>query len=66
MAVPSIEKKAGGKNGTRMEVSQLLKLQRGMVKKELPKKYSVLSLPEALETAKLKLTGLGAHLIEME
>ncbi len=46
---------------TRREVSQLSELQKG-VRKGLPKKYNKLSIPEALETAKQRLTALATRL----
>ena len=52
-----MEKKARGNDHSNTEVSLLTGLQRGMNnKKELPKKYRKLSIDEALETAKQRLT----------
>uniref|UniRef100_A0A3P9C3E3 Potassium channel, subfamily K, member 10a n=1 Tax=Maylandia zebra TaxID=106582 RepID=A0A3P9C3E3_9CICH len=45
----------------RREVSQLTELQKGATNK-VPKKYSKLSIPEALETAKQRLTALASRL----
>uniref|UniRef100_A0A669EZW7 Reverse transcriptase domain-containing protein n=1 Tax=Oreochromis niloticus TaxID=8128 RepID=A0A669EZW7_ORENI len=45
----------------RREVSQLTELQKGATKK-VHKKYSKLSIPEALETAKQRLTALASRL----
>ncbi|KAA8577610.1 hypothetical protein FQN60_007909, partial [Etheostoma spectabile] len=46
---------------TRREVSQLSELQKG-ARKGLSKKYNKLSIPEALETAKQRLTALATRL----
>ncbi|XP_078026439.1 uncharacterized protein LOC144464171 [Epinephelus lanceolatus] len=48
---------------TQREVSQLTKLHRSnMVNKGAPRKYNKLSIPEALETAKQRLTALATRL----
>ena len=47
---------------TRREVSQPSELQKGAIKRELPKKYNKLSIREALDAAKQHLTALAIHL----
>ncbi|XP_078020835.1 uncharacterized protein LOC144459905 [Epinephelus lanceolatus] len=47
---------------TRKEVSQLSELLKGVGKKGIPRKYNKLSIPEALETAKQRFTGLATCL----
>ena len=42
------------------EVSQFSELQKGSMKRELPKKYNKLPTPEELETSKQRLTALVA------
>lgn len=41
---------------------QLSNLQKGMMKKGMPKKYNNLSIPKVLETAKQRLAALGSCL----
>lgn len=58
-ALPTMEKESRGKNqGTWTEVSQLAELQKGVGKTEVHRKCSKLSIHEALEAAKQKLTAL--------
>ena len=47
---------------TQREVSQLSELQKGVGMKGIPRKYNKLSIPEALETAKQRLTALATRL----
>ena len=46
----------------RREDSQLSELQKGAMKRKLPKKYNKLSMSEALETAKQQLTSQATKL----
>lgn len=46
----------------RREVSQLSEAQKGAMKKQVPKRYNQLPIPEALETAKQRLQALASRL----
>nr|XP_049581805.1 uncharacterized protein LOC125972245 [Syngnathus scovelli] len=46
----------------RREVSQMTEAQKGAMKKQVPKKYSHMPIPEALETAKQRLQALASRL----
>lgn len=46
----------------RREVSQTTEAQKGAMKKQVPKRYSQMSIPEGLETAKQRLQALASRL----
>ena len=46
----------------RREVSQLSEAQKGAMKQQVPKRYSQMAIPEALETAKQRLQALASRL----
>lgn len=48
--------------GALKEVSQLKEAQKGAMKKQVPKKYSMMTVPEALETGKQRLQALACCL----
>uniref|UniRef100_A0A3B3HW39 Reverse transcriptase domain-containing protein n=1 Tax=Oryzias latipes TaxID=8090 RepID=A0A3B3HW39_ORYLA len=47
---------------TRKDVSKLTEAQRGTMRKKVPKRYSQMPIPEALETAKQRLLALSSRL----